>query len=80
MNEIQLQNAVFDNNHPKPAISTNVRFGRASVTRNDGSAFLLPTVMRVRPRSGIDQIVVVTIKKETKVKGGSIVGPGMVAL
>lgn len=80
MNEIQLQNAVFDNNHPKPAIGTNVRFGRASVTRNDGSKLLLPTVMRVRPRSGIDQIAVVNIKKETKVKGGSVVGPGMVAL
>lgn len=80
MNDVQLQNAVFDNRHPKPAIGTNIRFGRATVTKPDGSFVHLPTVMRVKPRTGINQIKVVTFRKETKIKGGSLVGPGMVAL
>ena len=61
-------------------IGTNVRFGRASVTGEDGSITNLPTVMRVRPCTGIDQIKVVTLNREHKIRGGSVVGPGMVAL
>ena len=80
MNVIQLQNAVFDNNHPKPSIGTNIRFGIASVTRQDGSQATLPTVMKVKPGTGKDQITVVTLRREHKVRGGSVVGPGMVAL
>ena len=80
MNDIQLQSAVFDNNNPKPAISTNIRFGLASVTRQDGSHVTLPTVMRVKPRTGKDEITVVTLRRQYKVGEGIKVGPGMVAL
>ena len=61
-------------------IATNVRFGTASFTEEDGSRIDLPTLMKVRPWTGINQIKVVTLKKETKVRGGAVVGPGMVAL
>ena len=64
----------------KAGIGTNVRFGRASVTGEDGSITNLPTVMRVRPWTGIDQVKVVTLNREHKIRGGSVVGPGMVAL
>ena len=51
-----------------------------SVTRQDGSHATLPTVMKVKPGTGKDQITVVTLRREHKIRGGSVVGPGMVAL
>ena len=74
------KNGFLDNNRPKPAISTNIRFGLASVTSIDGSHINLPTVMRVKPGTGTNQITVVTLKRQHKVGGGSIVGPGLCAL
>ena len=64
----------------KGVIASNVRFGNASVTGEDGSITHLPTVMRVRPWTGINQVKVVTLKREHKIRGGAVVGPGMVAL
>ena len=61
-------------------VSTNICFGSASFTGEDGIKTQLPTVMRVKPFTGINQIKVVKLKKETKVRGGAVVGPGMVAL
>ena len=75
-----LQNGFLDNNRPKPEIGTNIRFGLASVTSVDGSRINLPTVMRVRPGTGKNQITVVTLKRQHKVGGGSKVGPGLCAL
>ena len=64
----------------KGVIASNVRFGNASVTGEDGSITHLPTVMRVRPWTGINQVKVVTLKREHKIRGGAVVGPGMVDL
>ena len=62
-------------------VSTNVRFGSASFTGEDGIKTQLPTVMRVKPFTGINQLKVVTLKKETKVRGGAVLPSGqMVAL